>query len=316
MDMIHVEHLTKRYGPKTVVDDLTFEVTPGVVTGFLGPNGAGKSTTMRLIMGLDRPDGGRAQLGGKPLAAAAEPMRLVGALLDAGYLHPTRTARNHLWAQAASNGIPKTRVTAVLAMVGLADAADRRVGTFSLGMRQRLGLAGALLGDPEIVILDEPANGLDPEGVHWIRTFLADLAAEGRTVLVSSHLLAEMSLMATDLVIIGTGRLIARTTVADLTARASGASVLVHSPSATTLAPALARAGAQLAPDDNGGLVVAGLDAAAVGRLAFEAGVELHELTTRRPSLEDAFLELTDGAQEYRTQPPRPTTDQLQDVSP
>jgi ABC-2 type transport system ATP-binding protein len=298
--MISVSHLTKKYGPKTVVDDLSFEVRPGVVTGFLGPNGAGKSTTMRMIVGLDRANQGSATIAGKRVSDVAAPMRQVGVLLDAGYLHPTRTARDHLWAMAASNGLPRRRVDEVLALVGLADAARRRVGTFSLGMKQRLGLAGAMLGDPQVIILDEPANGLDPEGVHWIRTFLSNLASEGRTVFVSSHLLSEMSLMAEDLVIIGTGRLIAQTTVKELTERASGSSVIVRSPSLAALGELLTRNGARVQLDGDA-LIVAQWDAAKVGRLAFGAQIELHELANSRPTLEDAFLELTADTQEYRT---------------
>jgi ABC-2 type transport system ATP-binding protein len=298
--MISVSHLTKTYGPKTVVDDLSFEVRPGVVTGFLGPNGAGKSTTMRMIVGLDRATRGSATIAGKRVRDDAAPMRQVGVLLDAGYLHPTRSARDHLWAMAASNGLPRRRVDDMLALVGLADAARRRVGTFSLGMKQRLGLAGAMLGDPQVIILDEPANGLDPEGVHWIRTFLSHLASEGRTVFVSSHLLSEMSLMAEDLVIIGTGKLIAQTTVKDLTERASGSSVIVRSPSLAALGELLTRNGAQVRLEGDT-LIVAEWDAADVGRLAFGAHIELHELAHSRPTLEDAFLELTSDTQEYRT---------------
>jgi ABC-2 type transport system ATP-binding protein len=300
--MISARGLTKKFGDKTVVDDLSFDVPPGVVTGFLGPNGAGKSTTMRMIMGLDVANGGTSSLNGKRLHDIKKPMHEVGVLLDAGYLHPTRTAHNHLLAMAYSNGLPKARVDEVLEMVGLSEVGNKRVGTFSLGMKQRIGLAGALLGDPSIVILDEPANGLDPEGVHWIRSFLSRLAEEGRTVFVSSHLLSEMSLMAERLVVIGGGKLIAETTVDGITAAASGASVFVRTPQQNELLVALARTGAEVRRE-GGGLAVIDGDAVEIGRLAFEQQIELHELTNRLPTLEAAFLELTASAQEYRTAP-------------
>lgn len=301
--MIRCEGLTKRFGRRTAVDDLSFVVRGGTVTGFLGPNGAGKSTTMRMIMGLDVPSAGISTLNGRRIHQLASPMREVGVLLDAGYLHPTRRARHHLWALAASNGIPKVRVDEVLAMVGLTEVAGQRVGKFSLGMKQRLGIAAALLGDPSIIILDEPANGLDPEGVHWIRTFLSHLADQGRTVFVSSHLLAEVALMADDLVIIGGGRLIAETDVRTLTADAEGASVVVRGPDPTALRRAITEAGGTVA-DADGVLLVTGLDAAVIGRIAHDAHLELHELAPRTTSLEDAFLRLTAGAQEYRTAGP------------
>lgn len=301
--MIRGEGLTKRYGNRTAVDDLSFEVRSGTVTGFLGPNGAGKSTTMRMVMGLDVPDSGRSTLNGRRIHEIPRPMREVGVLLDAGYLHPTRRARDHLWALAASNGIPRSRVDETLALVGLTEVAGQRVGKFSLGMKQRLGIAGALLGDPSIIILDEPANGLDPEGVHWIRTFLSHLATEGRTVFVSSHLLSEMALMADDLVIIGGGRLIAETTVTALTENAGGAMVVVRGPSLHALRPALQAAGATVR-DAGDAIEVIDLPAATIGRLAHELGVEIHELSPRTTSLEDAFLQLTADAQEYRTTGP------------
>ena len=304
--MIRSEGLTKRYGARTAVDDLSFEVRSGTVTGFLGPNGAGKSTTMRMIMGLDVPDAGTSTLNGRRIHDLATPMREVGVLLDAGYLHPTRRARDHLWALAASNGIPRSRVDEVLALVGLTEVADQRVGRFSLGMKQRLGIAAALLGDPSIVILDEPANGLDPEGVHWIRTFLCYLADQGRTVFVSSHLLSEMALMADDLVIIGNGRLIAETDVRSLTAGAGGGSVFVRGPDLDGLRSAVVGGGGTTEDVDDG-LLVTELDAAAIGHLVHVAGLELHELSPRSTSLEDAFLQLTAEAQEYRTT----TTDEV-----
>lgn len=301
--VIRSEGLTKRFGGRTAVDDLTFEVRSGTVTGFLGPNGAGKSTTMRMIMGLDVPDAGGSTLNGRRIHDLDTPMREVGVLLDAGYLHPTRRAHHHLWALAASNGIRRSRVDEVLALVGLTEVADQRVGKFSLGMKQRLGIAAALLGDPSIIILDEPANGLDPEGVHWIRTFLSYLAGQGRTVFVSSHLLSEMALMADDLVIIGGGRLIAETDVRSLTANAGGGSVIVRGPDRIGLRRAITGAGGEVA-DEGDALAVMGMDAAAIGRVAHEAQLELHELAPRSTSLEDAFLQLTAGAQEYRTAGP------------
>lgn len=303
--MIKSDGLTKKFGNKTVVDSLSFEVASGVVTGFLGPNGSGKSTTMRLIMGLDLPNAGGSLLNGKRITEIASPMREVGVLLDAGYVHPTRTARNHLWALAASNSIPKSRVEEVLSMVGLTEVAGKRVGNFSLGMKQRLGIAATLLGDPSIVILDEPANGLDPEGVHWIRNFLSYLADQGRTVFVSSHLLSEMALMASALIIIGNGRLIAETSVEELTSNSGGSSVFVRSPKLGELTAALVGAGAKVVNGeaaDRDGIVVTGLEATEVGHLAFEKKIEIHELSPRTSTLEEAFLALTAGFQEYQTE--------------
>jgi ABC-2 type transport system ATP-binding protein len=293
-------NLTKTYGNKTVVNDLSFDVLPGVVTGFLGPNGAGKSTTMRLILGLDIADSGAATINGKRIHDFASPMREVGVLLDASYLHPTRTAHNHLWALAVSNGIAKERVGEVLALVGLSEVSHQRVGTFSLGMKQRIGLAAALLGDPGVIILDEPANGLDPEGVHWIRNFLSKLADEGRTVFVSSHLLAEMALIAEQLVVIGAGKLITQTSLNEVTNSASGSSVYVRSPQIEVLKSALLHAGATVV-DSGVGISVTGWEEAQIGRFAFDQRCEIHELSTRTPTLEEAFLELTASSQQYRT---------------
>ena len=293
-------NLTKTYGNKTVVNDLSFTVTPGQVTGFLGPNGAGKSTTMRLILGLDIANSGTATINGKCINEFAAPMREVGVLLDAGYLHPTRTAHNHLWALAASNGIARKRVDDVLELVGLGEVSRQRVGTFSLGMKQRIGLAGALLGDPGVIILDEPANGLDPEGVHWIRNFLTKLADEGRTVFVSSHLLAEMALIAEQLVVIGAGKLITQTSLSEVTSSASGSFVYVRSPNVEAFQAALVRAGATVT-NSGSGISVTDWDEAKVGRFAFEQGCEIHELTTKTPTLEEVFLELTASSQQYRT---------------
>lgn len=296
--MIEAHGLTKRFGRTVAVDDLSFEVRPGVVTGFLGPNGSGKSTTMRLLLGLDRADAGTATFGGRPYTSLREPLREVGGLLDAAYAHPSRSARNHLRWMATAARLPKARVDEVLGMVGLADVAGRKVGGFSLGMRQRLGLAGALLGDPAVLLLDEPANGLDPEGIRWIRTFLEYLAAQGRTVFVSSHLLAEMSLMADSLVVIGRGHLIHSGDVASFVGRFTSSSVRVQSPGAAALAQALRWAGA-VVDEEATTLHVTGLEAPAVGAIARRDGVELHELTTVTASLEDAFIEVTKGDQEF-----------------
>ncbi|MFD4376556.1 ABC transporter ATP-binding protein [Streptomyces sp. NPDC058486] len=296
--MIRAERLTKRYGDRTVVRDLSFTVHPGTVTGFLGPNGAGKSTTLRMILGLDAPTHGTATVDGRSYAAHPAPLTQVGALLDARSFHPGRTAFHHLMALAHTHGIPRSRVEHVLGVTGLADAAGRRVKGFSLGMGQRLGIAAALLGDPSAVVLDEPVNGLDPEGVRWVRTLLTSLAAEGRTVLVSSHLMSEMALTADRLVVIGKGRLLADTTVTDLVRDAGAASVLVVTPDADRLRgllPAPARATAE-AP---GTLRITGLDAPAIGRICAAHTVELHALTPETASLEQAFMDLTHDSVEY-----------------
>jgi ABC-2 type transport system ATP-binding protein len=294
MDAIEVHQLTKRYGSSLAVDDLSFTVEPGKVTGFLGPNGAGKSTTMRMIVGLDQPDGGWARIGGKPYRDIANPLRHVGALLEARALHPGRSAREHLRYLAASQGIGFARVDELLELVGIADAADRRVGGFSLGMGQRLGVAVALLGDPGVVILDEPVNGLDVDGVRWIRELLRSLAQEGRTVLLSSHLLSEVSVTADHLVVIQHGRLIADCPTEQLTADDAG-TVLVVAPHRDELAGALAKAGATVEVCDIDSLVVSGMDSAQIGDLALAARLAVHQLTPRQTSLEDAFLELTES---------------------
>jgi ABC-2 type transport system ATP-binding protein len=301
--VIEVRGLTKRFGRVVAVDDLTFDVRPGVVTGFLGPNGSGKSTTMRCMLHLDRAERGTATFGGRPYTALERPLLEIGALLDAGYVHPGRSGRNHLRWLAASNRLPASRVDEVLALVGLADVATRRVKGYSLGMRQRLGLAGVLLGDPHTVILDEPANGLDPEGIRWIRDVLVHLAREGRTVLVSSHLLSEMALMADDLVVIGRGRLIEQCSVGDFVARHATRWVVVRSPQLATLVEALHRTGAKVRPDGDGAAHVFGIAVEAVGELAAANGVVLHELSVGTESLEDAFLSATAGDQEYRSAP-------------
>ncbi len=297
--MITAHSLTKRYGTATAVDDLTFEVPSGLVTGFLGPNGSGKSTTMRMIMGLDHPDSGSALIGGRPYAQLDWPLREVGALLDAKAFHPARTARNHLRWLALTNDLPVGRIDEVLDQVGLTSVAKRRVGKFSLGMTQRLGIAAALLGDPGVLLFDEPVNGLDPEGIRWVRHFLRDLAAQGRTVLVSSHLISEMALTADRLIVIGRGRLIAETDVADFVARSGGAAVRLVTPDAAAFTAALSAAGATVG-DGDGALTVEGLTSPQIGDLAARDGLRIHELTPVTASLEDAFMELTQDEVEYR----------------
>jgi ABC-2 type transport system ATP-binding protein len=297
--MITTHSLTKRYGTTTAVDDLTFEVRPGVVTGFLGPNGSGKSTTMRIIMGLDVPNSGSALIGGKRYDDLDWPLREVGALLEAKSFHPGRTARNHLRWLAVSNDIPRRRIDEVLDQVGLSSVADRRAGKFSLGMCQRLGIAATMLGDPGVLLFDEPVNGLDPEGIRWVRHFLRGLAEEGRTVFVSSHLISEMSLTADHLVVIGRGRLIAETSVTDFVQRSGGGAVKVVTPDPILFTSKLSTAGAKVAADD-GALTVEGLTASEIGDLAARFGMRLHELTPITASLEDAFMELTRDEVEYR----------------
>jgi ABC-2 type transport system ATP-binding protein len=310
--MIHVEHLTKLYGTTRAVDDLTFEVRPGIVTGFLGPNGAGKSTTMRMILGLDRPSGGRATVNGRTVAEHPAPITQIGSLLEARAVHPKRSARNHLRALAATTRIPDRRVDEVLDLVGLTDVADRIAGSFSLGMGQRLGIASALLGDPETVMLDEPVNGLDPEGIVWIRNLLKQLAAEGRTVFVSSHLMSEMALTADHFVIIGRGRLIADVSGDELIAMSGGDRVLVRTPDGPLLRRVLAVDGVEVRNDGRTAdrFEVTGIDSDTVGRRAAEAGLVLFELTPVTGSLESTFMELTHGAVEYHaadTHTPAPT---------
>ncbi|MFQ1003937.1 ATP-binding cassette domain-containing protein [Modestobacter sp. SSW1-42] len=299
--MIEAQHLAKRYGEKTAVADLTFTVRPGVVTGFLGPNGAGKSTTMRMVMGLDRPTSGTALVNGKRYAEHRAPLREVGALLEARALHPGRTARAHLTSLAATGGLPTSRVDEVLELAGITAVADRRVGGFSLGMGQRLGVATALLGDPATVVLDEPVNGLDPDGVLWIRTLTRRLAAEGRTVFLSSHLMSEMAQTAEHLIVVGRGRLLADVSTAEFIRHAGGESVRVRSPRAGELTGLLAADGVSVTSGETGVLDVRGLDAATIGERALAAGIALHELTVVRPSLEDAFMTLTRDEREYRT---------------
>jgi len=308
--MIEVRDLTKRFGNKVAVDHLSFSVQPGRVTGFLGPNGAGKSTTMRLILGLDHPTGGSATIFGKPYARLANPLRTVGAVLEAKSVHGGRSARNHLLFLAQTQGLPARRVDEMLDLVGLGDVAGKRARSYSLGMSQRLGVAAALLGDPQVLLLDEPVNGLDPEGVLWIRNLMKHLASQGKTVLVSSHLMNEMSVTADHLVVIGRGRLLADAPTADVVARGSGQSVRVRTPDADRLGALITDAGGSVIPGSNGGLVgdpddktpvltVTGLPAARIGQLAASAAIELHELTPQLATLEDAFLELTSESLEF-----------------
>ncbi len=299
--MIAVRGLTKHYGKTVAVHDLSFDVIPGVVTGFLGPNGSGKSTTMRMIMGLDTPTAGTALVNGDPYAELRWPLREVGALLDAKAFHPARSALNHLRFLARTNDVPLRRVGEVLEMVGLSSVAHQRAGKFSLGMGQRLGIAAALLGDPGVLLFDEPVNGLDPEGIRWVRHLLRDLAAEGRTVFVSSHLIAEMSLTAHRLVVIGRGALIDQTTVEEFTAKSTSEAVRVVTPTARALVTAVLGAGGRATVEDDGAVVVSGMSAPDVGELAAGRSLTLHELTPLRASLEDAFMALTGDAVEYRT---------------
>jgi ABC-2 type transport system ATP-binding protein len=296
--MIVARGLTKTYGDRTAVNRISFTVEPGRVTGFLGPNGAGKSTTMRMVLGLDRPTAGSVTVNGRCYADFPAPLREVGALLEARAVHPGRSARDHLRWLAASNGIPRTRVDEVLGLVGLESVADQRVGRFSLGMGQRLGIAVALLGDPPVVVLDEPVNGLDPEGIRWVRTLARDLAAEGRTVFVSSHLMSEMALTADHLLVIGRGEVLADCSMPDFIAQHAASYVRVRSPRIGEVADLLRGAGLDVlrAGDE---LRVQGLDAAGVGELVGRAGLYLHELTLVSSSLEDAFMTLTAGAVEY-----------------
>ncbi|HEY0718795.1 MAG TPA: ATP-binding cassette domain-containing protein [Streptosporangiaceae bacterium] len=298
--MIEVRGLTKRYGDKLAVDNLTFSVEPGRVTGFLGPNGAGKSTTMRLILGLDNPTSGEATVHGRRYRGLNYPMREMGALLEAKAVHGGRTAYNHLLCLAQTNDIPKRRVSEVLGLVGLSEVAKKRSKGFSLGMSQRLGIAAALLGDPQVLMFDEPVNGLDPEGIRWIRNLMQALAAEGRTVFVSSHLMAEMENTAQDIIVIGRGKLIAQTTIEAFIAENSTGTVKVRTPQVDALAKAVAAAGGSATSGGTEGLVVQGLTTDQVGNVAYEAGVRLHELSTHRASLEQAFMELTADSVEYQ----------------
>ncbi len=298
--MIEAVGLTKRYGRTLAVNNLSFTVQPGRVTGFLGPNGAGKSTTMRMILGLDKPDAGHVLINGQPYKNLHQPLRTVGALLDAKWVHPNRSAKAHLHWLARSNNIPTTRVEDVLDLVGLTAVANRRAGGFSLGMSQRLGIAAALLGDPQVLLFDEPVNGLDPEGILWIRKFMHNLADQGRTVLVSSHLLSEMSLTATDLIVIGKGQLITQATTTDFIQQAGGSVTRVRTPQLDAMRTALLANGAGVVAD-GGALIVSELAIAAIGELAASIGAVLHELSPQSGSLEEAFLRMTGESVEFRS---------------
>jgi len=312
--MIEVTDLSKRFGDKVAVDHLSFKIQPGKVTGFLGPNGAGKSTTMRLILGLDHPNSGSATIDGKRYAELAAPLRTVGALLEAKSVHSGRSARNHLLFLAQTQGLPASRVDGVLELVGLRDVAGKRTGGFSLGMSQRLGVAAAMLGNPQVLLLDEPVNGLDPEGVLWIRNLMKHLASEGRTILVSSHLMNEMAVTADHLIVIGRGKLLADAATEEVIARGSGQSVRVRTPDPDRLTALITAEGGTAIPAANGNggingtagpgsqatvLTVTGVTAARIGELAAASSIVLHELTPQLASLEDAFLELTAGSLEY-----------------
>jgi ABC-2 type transport system ATP-binding protein len=302
--MIEAQDLTKRYGDKVAVDHLSFRVEPGRVTGFLGPNGAGKSTTMRLVLGLDRPHSGRATINGRRYTDLADPLRTVGALLEAKAMHPGRSARNHLLFLAQTQGLPSRRVDEVLDLVGLRDVARKRVRGYSLGMSQRVGIAAAMLGSPSVLLLDEPVNGLDPEGILWVRNLMKNLASENRTIFVSSHLMNEMAVTADHLIVIGKGKLIADCSTQEFIERSSEKSVLVRSPDAGTLAGLITAEGGKVTPQPpadghTDGLSVTGLEAPRIGEIAAANRIVLHELTPRLASLEEAYMELTAGSVEY-----------------
>jgi ABC-2 type transport system ATP-binding protein len=304
--VIEVEHLTKQYGPKTAVDDISFVVRPGSVTGFLGPNGAGKSTTMRMIMGLDRPTSGTALVNGRPYASFRDPLRQVGALLEAKAVHSGRSAWNHLLSLAATHGIPKARVHEVVELTGLESVARKRVGGFSLGMGQRLGIAAALLGDPKTLILDEPVNGLDPDGVVWVRQLARRMAADGRTVFLSSHLMSEMAQTADRVVVLGRGKVLADAPTAEFVAAGGadggGARTVVRTPVPDLLFGAVGSAASAITPREDGSFLVVGPDAQTIGRIAAQTGAELHELTPTGASLEEAYMALTRDEVEYRSE--------------
>jgi ABC-2 type transport system ATP-binding protein len=297
--MIELRNLTKRYGDALAVNDLSFTIAPGRVTGFLGPNGAGKSTTMRMILGLDAPTSGEVTINGRAYGALVAPMHEIGALLDPKAIHGGRTAYNHLRWLARAGGFPTRRIDEVLELVGLTDVAGRKAGGFSLGMSQRLGIATALLGDPRILLFDEPVNGLDPEGILWIRSLLQRLASEGRTIFVSSHLMSEMEETADHIIVIGRGRLIADASIEEFTRGSSSSHVHVVSPRGAEFAPLLERAGAIVTHGD-GALTVTGMEAHRIGRLAAQHRIEIHELSTRRASLEAAFMEMTQHSLDYQ----------------
>ncbi|HEX6519691.1 MAG TPA: ATP-binding cassette domain-containing protein [Streptosporangiaceae bacterium] len=310
--LIETRELTKRFGEKLAVDHLSFTVSPGRVTGFLGPNGAGKSTTMRLILGLDRPQSGSATIGGRTYAQLSRPLATVGALLEARALHPGRNARSHLLFLAQTQGLPARRVDEVLDLVGLREVARKRVGGFSLGMTQRLGIAAAMLGNPGVLMLDEPANGLDPEGIRWVRTLMRQLAGEGRTIFVSSHVMSEMAVTADHLIVIGRGKLIADCSTQEFIERSSERSVLVRTPDGERLRELILAEGGHVRPEDNGGndgvtsMIITAMPAPRIGELAASASVVLHELAPRLASLEEAFMELTADSVEYGERSPQP----------
>ena len=301
--MITAQNLTKTYGPKTAVDDLSFTVRPGIVTGFLGPNGAGKSTTMRMIVGLDRPTSGTVEVGGKAYVDHVAPMHAIGALLEAKAVHTGRSAYDHLLALGATTGIGRRRVDELVDLVGLREVAGKRAGGFSLGMGQRLGIASALLGDPDVVMLDEPVNGLDLDGIRWMRDLLRSLAAEGRTVFVSSHMMSEMALTATHLIVVGRGRLLADISVADMLASVESTEVRVVSPQAGELADLLSGEGVSTTSQERGVLTVAGRSSADIAQVALDHRLLLHELTPQRASLEQAFMAMTGEDIEFRSHP-------------
>jgi len=298
--VIEAKGLTKRYGDKLAVDQLSFLVKPGIVTGFLGPNGSGKSTTMRLVMGLDMPNSGDVTVNGRHYHDLPWPLHEVGALLEAKAIHPGRSAASHLWMLAQTNDIARSRVDEVLDLVGLTQVAGQRAGKFSLGMGQRLGIAAALLGDPEVLLFDEPVNGLDPDGIRWVRNLLKNLARQGRTVFVSSHLMSEMALTAEEVIVIGRGRLIAQTSISDLTSQSSQSFVRVRSPDSARFRTELEAEGATIVVESDGALTVRGADEVEIGELAAKLGVVLHELSPQQASLEEAFMELTEDTLEYR----------------
>lgn len=312
--MIKARGLTKRYGETLAVDNLTFEIPPGVVTGFLGPNGSGKSTTMRMMLGLDNPTSGSVTVNGKAYRDLPAPLHEVGALLDAKAIHGGRTARQHLRWVAQAAGIPNRRVDEVLDTVGLIDVAGKNVGGFSLGMAQRLGIATALLGNPEVLIFDEPVNGLDPEGILWFRNLMKQLAGEGRTIFVSSHLMSEMQEMADNVLVIGHGRIITHASIGDVTGQGSGHAVRVVTPQLAEFTPFLASAGAAIRPEQDGGALVTGMDAARIGDLAAMHRISLHELSPRRASLETAFLELTRDTVEYHANGSQPVVPEIAEM--
>jgi ABC-2 type transport system ATP-binding protein len=313
--MIRTEQLTKRYGKTLAVDQLTFEVQPGIVTGFLGPNGAGKSTTMRMILGLDHPSSGTVSVNGKSYRDIEAPTQEVGSLLEASAVHGGRSAYYHLLWQAQASGIPKRRVEEVLDMVGLSDVAGKKVGGFSLGMHQRLGIASALLGDPPVLLFDEPVNGLDPEGIRWVRSLFRRFADEGRTVFVSSHLMSEMEQTADHVLVIGRGKLIADMPVAEITQRSAQSHVKVVSPRSQELVPLLESAGASVANGAEHELIVTGIESAAIGETAAKHGIVLHELSPRRASLEAAFMELTYDSVEFRADGTAPDLVDIQETA-